>query len=256
MPPFLISICLMAMSSDFFEILLPKPVPLSEVDIFIGFLVNDSGKCEVFRASNVSNTFPLVWGRPLPGGSASLPLLTIGDDCLLVILPEFVFSTCPFTVMAAPGLDLPAERGLSGKVVLRFGGVSCGKSWRTMGCGGGRMRETGELGLDMRPFEGKARPPDGKDGTREGAGVLRVGVDGLEDGRIVGEVKLEVVCGRGVGVDGLEFWDGLMVLSMEVVVGDGRVLEGVVAREIVEREDVVEGLDVDEERLVGVDGLM
>lgn len=127
------------MSSDFFEILLPKPVPLSEFDIFIGFLVNDSGKCEVLRASNVSTTFPLAWGRPpLPGCSASLPLLTIGDDCLLVILPEFVFSTC-FTVMAAPGLDLPAERGLSGKVVLRFGGVSCGKSGRMMGCGGGRM---------------------------------------------------------------------------------------------------------------------
>lgn len=104
----------------------------------------------------------------------------------------------------------------------------------------------------MRPFEGKARPPDGE----EGVGLLRVGVDGLEDGRIVGEVKLAVVCGLGVGVEGLEFWDGLMVLSMEVVVGDGRFLEGVVAREVVGWEEAVEGLAADEERLVGVDGLM
>ena len=138
----------MAMSSDFFEILLPKPVPFSEFDIFMGFLVNDSAKYEVFRASNILTTFPF----------ATLPLLTIGDDdCLLVISPEFVFCTCPFTVLAAPGLDLPAERGLSGNVVLRFGGVLCGKSWRIDG-------------LDMRPFEGK-------DVNRQ---VLRVGVDGLE----------------------------------------------------------------------------
>lgn len=137
--------------------------------------------------------------------------------------------------MAAPGLDLPAEGGLSGKVVLRFGGVSCGKSGRLIDSGRDRIREPGELGLDMfptfLPFE---------DGAIEDVGVLRVGVDG----RIVDD------WGRGLAVD------GLMVLSMEVVVWEGWVLEGVEAREVVVREEVVDGLAADEEQLLGVDGLM
>ncbi|KAJ0955201.1 hypothetical protein HanPSC8_Chr01g0000151 [Helianthus annuus] len=107
----------MAMSSDFFEMLLPNPVPFSEFNTFVGFLVVDSTAC------------PLACNRPRPSGSASLPLATMGDDGLLV----FVFSTLPFTVKAAPGLDLPADTGLSGKLVLRFGGVSFGKSGRLMG---------------------------------------------------------------------------------------------------------------------------
>lgn len=73
-------------------------------------------------------------------------------------------SEFPFTVAAAPGRDLPAETGLSaGKVVLRFGGVSRGKSGGTIGCGGGRTRGTGELGLDdgaeARPFD-RMRPAE------------------------------------------------------------------------------------------------
>lgn len=236
-PPFLISICFMAMSSDFFEIFLPKPAPLSD---FMGFLVSDSGTCKVLRGSDVSITCPLVLGRLLEGGSMILPLVTIGDDCLLAVLP--------FVVMAAPGLDLLAERGLSGKVVLRFGGVSCGKSGGTMGCGGGRTRGLGELGLDvgpaLRPFEDNERPAEGEE-VEEGVGLLRVGVDGLEDGRMA----------DGVGVDGLELFDGLVVLSPEAVVVDGRLLEGVEAREVV-REEMADGLAADDERLVGVDGLM
>lgn len=180
-----------------------------------------------------------------------------------MILAVFeVVSRFPFT----PGLDLPAERGLSGKVVLRFGGVSCGKSGRLIGCGGGRRRGLGELGLEvdptLRPFEDNPRPPEGKagvDGEREGVRLLRVGVEGLEGGRIVGEVKFPGVCGRELGVEGLVFWEGLVGLSLEVVVvvvGDGRVLEGVEARDGVVRVDGVESLAVEEERLVGVDGLM
>lgn len=102
--------------------------------------------------------------RPLPVGSVSLPLETIGDDCLLDILVGAGASEFPFTVAAAPGRDLPAETGLSaGKVVLRFGGVSRGKSGGTIGCGGGRTRGTGELGLDdgaeVRPFD-RMRPTE------------------------------------------------------------------------------------------------
>lgn len=120
------TICLIAISSDFFDIFLPNPVPFSELVDFTGFLIKDSGKCEeVLRESTLSTTCPL---RPLPGGSAIRPLLTIGEECLLVILPVFEASKLPFTVVEPLGLDLPAERGLSGKVVLRFGGVSWEKS--------------------------------------------------------------------------------------------------------------------------------
>lgn len=75
----------------------------------------------------------------------SLPLLTIGDECLCVLeeacVSEFAFK--------GGGLPLPAETGLFwGNVVLRFGGVSRGKPGGTTGCGGGRSRERGpgELG--------------------------------------------------------------------------------------------------------------
>lgn len=59
--------------------------------------------------------------------------MTIGDECLLDVLAVVVVSELPFIVTVLPGLDLPAESGLSGKVVLRFGGVSRGKSGGTTG---------------------------------------------------------------------------------------------------------------------------
>lgn len=62
----------------------------------------------------------------------------------------------------------------------------------------------------LRPFEDNPRVTEGRDevdGVREGVRVLRVGVDDLEGGRIVGdcEVKLPGVCGLEVGVEGLVF---------------------------------------------------
>ena len=91
------------------------------------------------------------------------------------------------------------------------------------------------------------------DGVREGVSVLRVGVDDLEDGRMVGVVVVVVelpgVCGREVGVEGLVGWVGLDGVG----VGVGRVLEGVEVLEgVVRVEDGVEGLAV----LVGVEGLI
>ena len=65
--------------------------------------------------------------------SVSLPLVTMGDECLLGRLPLDVASEFPFVETTEPGRDLPAETGLSGKVVLRFGGVSRGKSGGTTG---------------------------------------------------------------------------------------------------------------------------
>lgn len=113
----------MAMSRDFFEIV--RPNPALSADVFAGFRVDNS-----LRESIASARGPLGSVRSLPLCSASLPLVTTGDDCLLGTLAVFTIeSVFPFAVRAAtPGLDLPADIGLSGKVVRRFGGVSSGKS--------------------------------------------------------------------------------------------------------------------------------
>lgn len=193
------------MSRDFFEILRPNPELSGE--IFAGFRVDNS-----FRESIASFSWPLACVRPLPLDSVSLPLVTTGDECLLGTEAVLCMgSTFPFTLRVAPGLDLPADIGLSGKVVRRFGGVSCGKSWSTIGCGGGRTRGPGELGRETEaPLRllVRLRPPgvEGTDiGDKDGAEFRRVGVDGLDVVRGAGEVMFEEVCGLEVGVDGLEF---------------------------------------------------
>lgn len=158
----MLTICRMAMSRDFFEIVRPNPV--LSVDVFAG-LRDDNSLLE----STTSFNGPLESVRLLPVGSETLPLLTTGDDCRLVTLVLFVIgSAFPFPVRATPGLDLPADIGLSGKLVLRLGGVSCGKSWSTLGCDGARTRGPGELGREtgvaVFPFV-RLRPPgvDGPD---------------------------------------------------------------------------------------------
>lgn len=145
------TICLIAMSSDFFEIVLPNPVPSEAVFVdFTGLRVDCSEMCEVLRYSCASAVCPLAGVRLLPGGSVSLPLVTTGDECLLGIFTDPVASGLLFIVRAAPGRDLPADTGRSGKVVLRFGGVSRGKSGGTIGCCD-RTRGLGELGRDAGP---------------------------------------------------------------------------------------------------------
>lgn len=64
----------------------------------------------------------------------SLPLVTTGDEFLLVSGP--FGSGLAFAVMLLPaaGLDLPADIGLPWRLVLRLGGVSRGKSANTIGC--------------------------------------------------------------------------------------------------------------------------
>lgn len=246
----------MAMSRDFFEIVRPNPV--LSADAFAGFRVDNS-----LRESTASAIGPLECVRPLPFCSTSLPLVTTGDNCLLGTLAVFTTgSVFPFAVRATPGLDLPADIGLSGKVVRRFGGVSSGKSWSTIGCGGARTLGPGELGRETeaagRPLV-RLRPPgvEGPDtGDKDGAEFRRVGVDGRDVVRGAGEFKLAEICGLEVGVDGLEFWDGLGLLSIEEVLCAGRGLEGVEDLDRDGREEGVEGLVIDEERLVGVDGLI
>lgn len=115
----------MAMSSDFFEMVLPNPVlSVAVVEAFTGFRAAESETCEPLRVS-FKSTCPLTCAEPLPVGSMGLPRVTMGDECLLVVaLTGLGISVFPLTVTATPGLDLPAETGLSGKLVLRFGGVS------------------------------------------------------------------------------------------------------------------------------------
>lgn len=85
------TICLIAISNDFLEIVLPKPL-LSAVVIedFMGFRIAESDVSEGFRGSCMSDACPLEWIRPLPGGSVNLPLLMMGDECLLVFTGPMV----------------------------------------------------------------------------------------------------------------------------------------------------------------------
>lgn len=269
--PFLMSICLIAMSSDFFEIFLPNPeLSVDVAEGFIGFRIDNSGTCDALRDSTVSTACDPGCKRPFTGVSESLPLEPMGDGCLRGTLLGVGFSTFPLTVRATPGLDLPAESGLSGNVVRRFGGVSSEKSGRIIGCGRGRTRGLGELGRDnvaaLRPLDG-IRPIDIEspvsgdkgvvDGDKEGAEFRRVGVDGREADLVAGVFKFAGIDGLEFGVEGLEFGDGL-VLSMEVVVVVGRPLEGVEDLDATGRADGVEGLAVEEDiedRDEGVEGL-
>ena len=252
----------MAISRDFLDIVLPNPV-LSEAadDDFTGRLIPTSDTCETFRGSGVSATCPLLCTRPFPDGSVSLPLVTIGDECLLGAFKEPMVSGFPFIAEETPVLDLPAESGLPCKVVLRFGGVCRGKSGGITGCCGGRTRGLGELGRDagpgMRPFE-RTRPAEveGLDAAdEEGAGFRRVGVDGREFDRVGAALKFAGLCPLELGVEGLEFWEG-GVLSTDELVGAGRTLDGVEERDGVGRAGGVEGLATGGVRVIGEDGLV
>lgn len=222
--------------------------------VFTGFLVDNSETCEALRESDISLSCPLPSTRPLPEGSVSLPLLTMGDDCLRGFA-TLGASAFPLIVTEGFGLDLPADRGLSGRVVRRFGGVSSEKSGGTIGCDGRRTWGLGELGREreaaVRPLV-TGRPAGVEDldaGDNEGVIVRRVGVEGLEVG-LEGVLKFPDIWGRDVGVEGLELWVGLEVL------GAWRALEGVEGLDTVAREVGVEGLAEEDERLVGVDGLI
>ncbi|GAB4833115.1 hypothetical protein Ancab_031361 [Ancistrocladus abbreviatus] len=146
-----------------------------------------------------------------------------------------------FAVTAATGLDLPAETGLSDKVVLKFGGVSRGKTMGIMGsCG--RTCGLGELGREkrvrFRPLD-TTRPVDAKrfDAQDEVEIVLfLVGVERRELDRLTGDVKLA----------GLELWDN-RALSVKESVGAEQALDGLEGRDVVVRaEGRVEGFMEDD----------
>lgn len=104
-----LTICLRAMSSDFLDIVLPKPV----------LSVDEAGLVGLPTAVD-------FW---ISGSLTSCPLLrdlSFGElsKCLPRFKPieaaasEFGFA---WTVNGTPGRCLPAEMGLSGSFVLRFG---------------------------------------------------------------------------------------------------------------------------------------
>ena len=69
-----------------------------------------------------------------------------------------------------------------------------------------------------------------------------------------GECKLAGICGLE-GVEGLKLCEGLLLSEIELVLVV-RTLDGVEDRDAVGRDEGVEGLDADEERVMGEDGLV
>lgn len=200
--------CLIAISNDFFEMVLPSPLFSEAVVEHLTDLL----------ATTSEASAALVWPRPFPVYSDSLPLLAIGDGCLLDMLTGACISEFGFEgrVTTARGRDLPAETGLSeGNVVLRFDGVSRGKSGGTTGRGHSEWRRVGVEGR-----EGEVADWDGLEPCD--VLVLLMSIDdelvglGIERGSsTLGGVDVDVV--REVGVESLAAVmgeDGL-VLRME-----------------------------------------
>lgn len=92
-------------------------------------------------------------------------------------------------------------------------------------------------------------------GDKEDAGLRRAGVHGRDVERAAGEFKFAGICGLEIGVEGLEFWD-CPTLSAEAALAAGWALEGVEDLDNVGQEDGDEGLAADEDRVLGVDGLI
>lgn len=143
-----LTICLIAISSDFLDILLPKP-ELSGDDFIVGLqsperwlllCLGGGSFLAVFTLSDVlfrikeGFDLPLPFTRDRAVAGTELPLwwtlfpfgalpLKGEQDCLLG-LATGPGSTDDDREVGAPGLPREAERGLSGNDVLKFGGVS------------------------------------------------------------------------------------------------------------------------------------
>ena len=111
--------------------------------------------------------------------------MTMGEELLRFEIRGVtsVLGVVVLVVNAIPWRVLPADAGLSGSLVFRFGGTSSGKSGMLIGCTGVLGLAAGELGRD----EGLLVVVDRE--TNEGVG--RVGVDGLELGRGANEFEFE-----------------------------------------------------------------
>lgn len=228
----LISICLKAMSKDFFDRVLPKPV-LSGADDFPVTLLWADRWSSCFGGANLrmlitlstilvpirtgftlslplecdrlaGTELPLTWMLPL----GALPLE--GEHDCRLCLPVEPASTEDDRELGAPGLPLEADKGLSGIDVLKFGGASREKPGISEGC----------QGLDFTVGE---LPRDGT-GFLEAAGVDLVTDDDLPGGTEL-PGTLDGVEGRLVGVAALD--DGLDAGMEDRAVGVEDLAEGV-----------------------------
>lgn len=139
------------MSRDLFDIDLPNPlsVPVVGREGLLGWLsITDLSACRLWC--------PFVRVGVLDDASENLLRLTAGTETFFTGADVAEGSAFGVDLMpkAIPGRDLPADSGLSGNFVLRFGGVSFGKSGISSGRTGARGRGVGELGRDDGADEG------------------------------------------------------------------------------------------------------
>ena len=160
------TMCLIAMSSDFLEIVLPNPLSaaVTDLEVLAGWpSKTDLSLClfwcslvreDVFDATSV-NLLPVIAGTDIFFTGAEETGSAFGVD---------------LTPAVIPGRILPAKGGRSGSLVLKLGGVSLGKSGISSGRTGARGRVFGELGRDdgadegaeFRPLLAKGLPLDAK----------------------------------------------------------------------------------------------
>lgn len=212
----LISICLIAISRDFFDSVLPKPELSGDEDFpdkwlcgecissFLGgasFLIFITlSTILVPITTGLTLSFALTCNRFTACTGTELPLFRIiplggrplaGEhDCRLT-RPFGAGSMDDDRELGAPGLPLVADGGLSGRVVLKFGGVSRENPGISDGFHGLGLRDgDGELGRDVELFTEVATGLETEEETgdlEETIGVLvpletvglRVGVEAL-----------------------------------------------------------------------------
>lgn len=172
----------------------------------------------IFVPINTGLTLSLALEYPRLTAGTELPLEYIGalpldgeHDCLLGLPPAGPpGSTEPERGLGAPGLPLVAESGLSGNVVLRFGGVSSEKPGMS----------DGFHGLDLTVGEA----PRDTAGVLDGVGIgFAAGEEGLIwdiVGFAVVVAALAEVIGRRVGVADLDMVLGGGSVGLEVGVED------------------------------------
>lgn len=220
----LISICRSAISKDFFESVLPNPEPSGDDFPVRLFWTPRWSSCfggANFRMLTTLSTilFPICTGltmsllfvRARLIAGTELPLLWVlpcgalpleGEhDCLLG-LPAELGSTEEDLELGAPGLPLDADNGLSGIVVLKFGGASSENPGISEGFHGLDLT-VGELpreGMGFFTVVGADLVTEGADRVTEedrtGADTLDT-FDGVDDRR-VGVADLDVDFDGGI----------------------------------------------------------
>lgn len=199
------------MSSDLLDIDLPNPlsVPVTGLEGLLAWLSTvDLSACRFWC--------PFVGVEVFDDASENLLRLTADTETFFIGAEAAEGSVFGVDLMpkAIPGRDLPADSGLSGNFVLRFGGVSFGKSGISRGRTGARGRGFGELGRDDGADEGaeflpvlaadldvvvkllmlEVRPTEGERpiaGADERIAGCRVGVDDRELERLIEGTELE-----------------------------------------------------------------